>query len=501
MDLQRSDKKQAIVLGAGVAGLAASIRLSALGYRVLLLEKNGFCGGKLSEIQLGAYRFDAGPSLFTMPHLVEELYWISGDKADSFSYKKLDEVCRYFFKNGLRFVLPANEEQRIRTLQEALGEDPEKLHSYMETSRFRYETIGRLFLERCLRKPGTFFNRLALKAYINLHRLGLFSTLNSLNQKAFRNPLTRQLFNRYATYNGSDPYQTPAVMSMIPHLEFGIGAFFPGGGMVRITESLEALARKNGVEIRMHAAASRLKAAGSKVEGVFCGEEFIPCDLLISALDVGLTYTLLPGKKATKGTYARHARSTSAIIWYWGIHRSCPETGLHNLFFSNDYQAEFQALFHEKTMPAEPSIYLNISCKEHAADAPPDCENWFVMVNAPANEAQDWDRLISESRKVVIERLSMELGFDVEKHIEEETCLDPRSLESRTGALGGALYGSNSNHRFAAFLRHPNFSREYQNLFFCGGTVHPGGGIPLALQSARLAVQYVEEEFGRPLDA
>ena len=496
--MKNTPSPKAIVLGAGVAGLAASIRLAALGYRVTLLEKNAFCGGKLSEIRLGDYRFDAGPSLFTMPHLVEELYWISGKKSDAFSYRKLEEVCRYFFPEGTRFTLSADEEKRISTLQQALGEDPEKLRRYMEISRFRYESIGRLFLERCLRKPGTFFNSLALKAYRNLGRLGLFTTLNHWNRKMFRNPLTRQLFNRYATYNGSDPYQTPAVMAMIPHLEFGIGAFFPGGGMVRITESLEQLAREQGVEIRTHAAASRLEAAGSRVSGVYCGEEFFACDVLVSALDVSLTYTLLPGEKAAASRYARLPKSTSAIIWYWGIRRQTPETGLHNLFFSFDYPAEFRALFRDKTMPADPSIYLNISSKENPSDAPDAGENWFVMVNAPANEGQDWDSLIAETKIRVLDRLSRELGFPVTDAIEEETFLDPRSLESRTGALGGALYGTNSNHPFAAFLRHANFSSEYDNLFFCGGTVHPGGGIPLALQSARLAVEYVKEKCGIP---
>ena len=497
-EMTSSKSKKAIVLGAGVAGLAASIRLAALGYKVLLLEKNGFCGGKLSEIRLGDYRFDAGPSLFTMPHLVEELFWISGKKADDFSYRKLEEVCRYFFPEGTRFVMPSDGEKRVEVLQQKLGEDPSKIREYLNISRFRYETIGRLFLERCLRRPGTFFNSLALKAYAGLGRLGLFSSLASWNRKMFRNPLTQQLFNRYATYNGSDPYQTPAVMAMIPHLEFGIGAFFPGGGMIRITESLEQLAREQGVEIRTHAAASRLEAAGSRVSGVYCGEDFFPCDVLVSALDVSLTYTLLPGKKAAASRYSRLPKSTSAIIWYWGIERETPETGLHNLFFSSDYPAEFRALFREKTMPADPSIYLNISSKENPGDAPAGAENWFVMVNAPAAENQDWDRLVAETRDIVVRRLSKELGFPVGDFIRQETQLDPRSLESRTGALGGALYGSNSNHPFAAFLRHANFSSHYSNLFFCGGTVHPGGGIPLALQSARLAVQYVEEKAGRP---
>jgi phytoene dehydrogenase-like protein len=159
MKTQKGGK--AIVIGAGVAGLASAIRLVAEGYQVQIFEKNDFCGGKLSEINLGEFRFDAGPSLFTMPHLVEELYWISGKKSTDFRYHKLDEVCRYFFPDGTRFHMPANEEDRIQVLSNTLGEDPEMLRKYLETSRFRYETIGRLFVERCLRKASTFFNPLA----------------------------------------------------------------------------------------------------------------------------------------------------------------------------------------------------------------------------------------------------------------------------------------------------------------------------------------------------
>jgi phytoene desaturase len=492
MKTQKGGK--AIVIGAGVAGLASAIRLAAEGFQVQIFEKNDFCGGKLSEIKLGEFRFDAGPSLFTMPHLVEELYWVSGKKSTEFRYHKLEEVCRYFFPDGTRFHMPANEEDRIRVLSNTLGEDPEMLRKYLETSRFRYETIGRLFVERCLRKASTFFNPLALKAYLNLGKLGLFSSLAAWNKRMFRNPLTQQLFNRYATYNGSDPFQTPAVMGMIPHLEYGIGAFFPKGGMIRISESLQELALELGVEIRTGVAVDSIQTSGNKATGIQTEQGIFDCDVLVSAVDVSLTYNRLLGKKSRAEKYSRLPKSTSAIIWYWGIGRQSPQTGLHNIFFSSDYPKEFRQLFGVKTMPDEPSIYLNISSKENPADAPEGKENWFVMVNAPANEGQDWDNLLAESRKFVLQKLSAELGFEVEDFIEVETVLDPRSLETRTGGVGGALYGNNSNHPFAAFLRHANFSSEYSNLFFCGGTVHPGGGIPLALQSARIAVDYVKEK-------
>lgn len=485
--------KKAIVVGAGVAGLAAAIRLRNRGYEVLVLEANEFPGGKLSEIQLGDYRFDAGPSLFTMPHLVEELYWISGKKSDAFPYRKLPEVARYFFPDGTWFTVPADAEERISVLSTHMKEKPEAIRNYLNKSRFLYETLGKLFLDRCLRRLSTWFNPTAFRAYLRLFSLGLMESLNRRNEKTFRNPNTVQFFNRYATYNGSDPYQTPAVMSMIPHLEFGIGAFFPEQGMHQITKSLVDLAQELGVEIRCGSPVEKLEVDGKKVKAAWTGGKRETADLVISAIDVSQTYHRLLGQSKQGRKYASLPKSTSAIIWYWGIRRQDERLGLHNLFFSRDYPSEFQALFRDKSMPADPTIYLNISSKENPTDAPEGCENWFVMVNAPANEGQNWEEWVAQTRKTVVERLSRELGWNPDDFLEAETHLDPRTLESRTGAIGGALYGSNSNHPFSAFFRHANYHRAYENLFFCGGTVHPGGGIPLALKSAELALSYIPQ--------
>jgi phytoene desaturase len=279
---------------------------------------------------------------------------------------------------------------------------------------------------------------------------------------------------------------------MIPHLEFGIGAFFPENGMIQISESIAKLAESLGVVIHLNAKVSGIKTENGKAIGLETEKGFWKADVVVSAVDVSQTYSKLLGMKGIGEKYLKLPKSTSAIIWYWGVKRKTEQTGLHNIFFSKDYKEEFQSLFKKKEMPNEPTIYLNISSKERIEDAPDYGENWFVMVNAPANEGQDWDNWIPATRKIVLKRLSQELGFDVEKEIEVETILEPRTLESRTGAIGGALYGSNSNSQFAAFLRHANFSTEVKNLFFCGGTVHPGGGIPLALQSASIAADYVK---------
>jgi phytoene dehydrogenase-like protein len=208
-------------------------------------------------------------------------------------------------------------------------------------------------------------------------------------------------------------------------------------------------------------------------------------------MDVYFTYNkLLPNVKYPKKTLSQE-RSSSAIIFYWGIKKEFPELDLHNIFFSNKYKDEFDAIFKAKTIYNDPTVYINISSKIAKKDAPENAENWFVMVNAPANEAQDWDNLINETRKNVISKINAVLKTNIEKLIETEEILDPRTIESKTLSYKGSLYGTSSNSKFAAFLRHPNFKKNIKGLYFVGGSVHPGGGIPLCLLSAKIATNHV----------
>jgi phytoene dehydrogenase-like protein len=188
----------------------------------------------------------------------------------------------------------------------------------------------------------------------------------------------------------------------------------------------------------------------------------------------------------------KQERSSSALIFYWGIKKKFEELGLHNIFFANDYRAEFDAIFKSKTIHPDPTVYINISSKMQASDAPKGCENWFTMINVPNNTGQDWDSLITEARKNILNKLNKNLGIDLEILIENESILDPRTIESRTSSFRGSLYGTSSNSQFAAFLRHANFSKNIKNLYFVGGSVHPGGGIPLALLSAKIVADMVK---------
>jgi phytoene desaturase len=460
---------------------------------VEVFEANSTAGGKLASIRLGSYRFDAGPSLFTMPHLVEDLLKLSPVKVPFF-YRKKQVLCNYFFQDNTRFTAFADKQQYLEEAQKVFDADPQKLSQYFEIARKKYEYTAPLFLKRSLHKAHTYWSGDTFKALLKSNQLHLNENLDGVNRRLLgNNPKLIQMFNRYATYNGSSPYRTPGIMSMIPHLEHHYGTFFPEGGMISITNALVKTAQHLGVKFHFGTPVDRIEVSKKRATGVRTGNQVTPAEVVISNMDIVPTYrNLLPGQKAPEKTLNQE-RSSSAIIFYWGIRGKFPELDLHNIFFSDRYRKEFEEIFEAKKVPEDPTIYLNISCKEQPEDAPEGGENWFVMVNVPADSGQMWDDEISRVRSTIIDRLSFILKRPIGSLIEKEDYLDPRRIQTRTSSYQGALYGAASNDKFAAFLRHPNFSRSIKNLHFCGGSVHPGGGIPLCLFSAKIVSELIPD--------
>jgi phytoene desaturase len=317
--------------------------------------------------------------------------------------------------------------------------------------------------------------------------------MHNSHRKRFKNPKTVQLFDRYATYNGSDPYQTPATLSIIPHLEYNLGAYFPAGGMIEIPRSLTRLAQELGVEFHLEEPVTEIRCTASQVTGIKTSKGTYDFDFVASNADIRPTYERLLTTLPKPKKLLNQPKSSSGIIFYWGVNRTFDELGVHNIFFSDHYKREFEAIFNSQTMDEDPTAYVHISSKVAPDDAPAGCENWFVLMNAPANSGQDWDQLVDATRKNVIAKISRILGVDLEKHIVSEDYLDPRRIETRTSSSGGALYGNASNNKFAAFLRHPNYRPAIKNLYWIGGSVHPGGGIPLCLSSAKIAAKLFQE--------
>ncbi len=481
-----------IVIGSGIAGIASSIRLACKGYDVTVIEKNSYPGGKLTEFKQSGFRFDAGPSLFTLPKQVDELFELAGENPrDHFNYDQLPVVCHYFWDDGTFLEASGNEIEFAKKVERVLNVPANRVTDYLKKAQFIYETTAPVFLHRSLHKWRNFLNSETLKGILASPRLGIFSNLHHQNVLQLGDPKLVQLFNRYATYNGSDPYQAPAVLQSISHLEFGKGAWFPKGGMSSITNSLVALAKRKGVKFLLNEEVEEIRTEGKRVIGVKTNQIQYAANWVVCNSDVVPAYRKLLLKHSAPEKILSQPRSSSALIFYWGISSVFKELNMHNIFFSNDYQEEFKFIFDGDKISNDPTIYVNITSQIQKEDAPEGCQNWFVMINVPGNKGQDWDALIEQARKDILQKLSFRLGRNIEELILNESVLDPRSIESKTSSFQGSLYGSSSNNRYAAFLRHANFSSHITNLYFCGGSVHPGGGIPLCLQSARIVADLI----------
>jgi phytoene desaturase len=485
--------KKAIVIGSGIAGLASAIRLAKKGYQIEVFEAASSPGGKLGNLEINGYRFDTGPSLFTMPEQIEELFELSQkDIRTYFDYIQLPVVCHYFWEDGQTLKAYANIERFAEEMETQLQEPAENVKRFLNQSAFMYQHLAPLFMQKSLHRASTWLNKNAFKAYLKLGKLGLFSTMNQANERTFKTKKAVQLFNRYATYNGSDPYQTPATLNIIPHLEFSKGAFFPKKGMHDITLCLYQLAVDLGVKFHFDHKVEKVVVEHHQAKGILCKGNFHASDIVVNNMDMVNAYkTILKDQKQPK-KLLNQPKSSSALIFYWGIKKNFPELDLHNILFSDNYKEEFDHIFNKNSIYSDPTVYINITSVYKADDAPKEGMNWFTMINVPNNQGQDWDTMIQEAKRNIIEKVNRVLKTDLEPLIEVEAILDPRTIESKTSSANGALYGNSSNNKYAAFLRHSNFSSEIQNLYFCGGSVHPGGGIPLCLLSAKVMTEMVK---------
>ncbi len=483
-------KKRVGVIGAGVAGLASAIRLARMGFLVDVYEQAPRAGGKLSEFNADGFRFDMGPSLFTLPDLLEELL----DEDFALESEKLEVITRYFYEDGTRINAFAELDRFADEVERKTKDSGESVRLYLAKAALIYDLTAPIFIFNSFHRLSRLLTWSNVWRAMQLPRIQALRSLHRKNQRSFRDARLVQLFDRFATYNGSNPYVAPATLQVIAHLEHNIGAFFPEGGMYRIVEKLQAQAAKLGVRFHWNTPVEKVVANKLGEKELWIKGEKKLFDLLINDVDVGYFYEKLLDKPGRLKSCQPGEASSSAIIFYWGISKEFQQLDLHNIFFSKDYKAEFDALFVDKTLLDDPTIYVYVSSKKCKNDAPEGMENWFVMVNAPADDGQDWNELRKTARKAILEKLRRMLGEEIEKYIVMERNLDPPGLEFRTSSVGGAIYGDSSNSLFSAFRRHPNYRKDLPGIYFVGGSVHPGGGIPLCLSSAKIVSELIEEQ-------
>jgi phytoene desaturase len=486
--------KKAIIIGSGVGGLATALRLKAQGLDVVVFENNSYPGGKLSSFNLGQYRFDAGPSLLTMPHYIDELFELFNENPkDYFNYKRKDISCKYFWEDKTVLNAYSDKNKFINEINKVLKVDKNIVTKYLLKAKKKYDLTKNIFLEQSLHKIKTYLSSDLIKGIFNLYIFQINKTLDTVNQDELKEPHLVQLFNRFATYNGSSPFKTPGMMTLIQHLEQEYGTFVSEKGMINIPKSIFDLAKRNGVKFEFNKLVNEIVVKNNKVVGVKVNNTVIESDFVVSNMDIVPTYKKLLKKSYQPKKVLNQERSSSALIFYWGIKKTFKNLELHNILFSNNYKKEFDSIFELGTISDDPTVYINITSKDVVSDAPKESENWFVMINSPNDTGQDWNEIIKTVRKNTINKINRTLNIDIESFIEFEKVFSPKTIEKNTQSYLGSLYGSSSNNKMSAFLRHPNFSKHIQNLYFCGGSVHPGGGIPLCLLSAKIVSELIKK--------
>lgn len=480
-----------IIIGAGIGGLSAAIHLAVAGQRVIILEQNAGVGGKMGQISADGFRWDTGPSVITMRPVFEALFGAAGRKLEDYlTLLPLEPLTRYFYPDKTVLDLSANLSQTLATIEKLNPRDVEGYLRFLAYAARLHRITGPVFIYDQPPKLSSFARVSPLDAL----RVDGLRTMQGAIKSFVKSPHMRQLLGRFGTYVGASPYQAPATLNVIAHVELSGGVWYPQGGVYRIAEALEQLARELGVEIRTDAPVSAIETGGKRVTGVkLASGETIPAQAVIANVDVARVYGQLlkdaPINQRRVARLQQNEASCSGFILLLGVEGDYPELAHHNIFFSSDYEREFDLIFKRGLPPDDPTIYAAITSKTDPDHAPQGCTNWFILVNAPPlSPNHDWGENAAAYRDLILGRLA-EHGFDLRGKIISEQVLTPVDIERMTGAERGALYGASSNNRWAAFKRPHNRAPDLGGLYFAGGTTHPGGGVPMVTLSGKVAAQ------------
>ena len=484
-----------VVVGAGVGGLAAAARLAALGHDVTVCEAAAEVGGKLGLVERDGFRFDTGPSLLTMPWVFEELFAATGGWPAGLDLVPVDPVARYRFADGTSLSAYGDRDAFCTELDAVLGPGSgADWRAFLQRAERIWTASRGPFLERPLGGPAS-LAALALRRPRDLAVIAPGRTLRGLGRRYLRDPRLRMLLERYATYTGSDPRRAPAALAAVPWVEQAYGGWYVRGGLHRLGEALHERALDQGSRVLLGARVVEITRAGRRVNGVRLADGArLAADVVVANADAAHVYGDLVRAPLAARRLARATPSLSGFVLLLGLRGRTPRLAHHTVLFPADYDAEFDAVFGSPAFPvADPTLY--ISAPDDPAVRPEGHEAWFVLVNAPRHGvgpgAVDWRApgLASSYAERLLDLLG-ERGLPVRDRVVLSEVLSPADLQDRTGAVGGAIYGTSSNGAAAAFLRPANRS-PVPGLFLVGGSSHPGGGLPLVTLSAQIVAGLV----------
>jgi phytoene desaturase len=487
-------KKSALIIGAGIGGIATAVYLAKNGYNVKVYEKNSTPGGRCGQIIRDGHRFDLGATMLMMPGIYREVFeslniplFINDDIIP------LDDLYKIYFDNNEVISFSPNEDKMKSQLENIEPGSFERSKKYVSDG---YEIFKIGINELIGRNFDNIFQFANFKNIGMLIRLKTYISNYRYVKKFFTSTHLRMAYTFQNIYVGQSPFNSPALFSMVPAAELTEGSFFPKGGMFAIVDKLMSEAKSNGVQFHFNSAVNKITVNGKKAESIILDDlSEIRADIIVANSDLPYVYRkLLPGKGKSR-RLDRMKYSCSAISFHWGLDKVYPQLGHHSVFLSDGFREGLDKIFKDKSVSSRPSFYMHAPSRTDPGAAPDNQDTLSFIVGAghvDKKKKQDWDEIKTRTRAAVIQRL-VQLGMeDIEEHIKFEICYTPESWESACNITRGSVFGSLAHNLLQmGYFRPHNQHGRYRNLFFVGGSTHPGNGIPNVLLSAKLTSERI----------
>lgn len=485
-----------MIIGAGFGGISAGTILAHRGFDVTIVEKNENPGGRCRIWEEGGYKFDMGPSWYLMPEVFEDYFKLfDRNVSDYFSIKRLDPNYRLFFPDMDHIDIPADREGIERIFDDLEENGAQKLKKFLEVSKYQYDTAMRDFMYRDYTSIKDIMDMRLMMEGLKLH---IFESVDKFVQRYFKSDKARKILEYTMVFLGGSPDNTPALYSIMSHVDFDLGVWYPHGGMYRLSEGFYKLAVEKGVKFKFNTPVKKILVKDNRAYGVKTDEGDIEADIVLSNADYHHTeQDLLSTEHRTydEKYWEKRVMGPSAYLMYLGVKGELPAFKHHNLYLAETWSEHFFDIFNDPKWPHDPSYYVSVISKTDDNAAPKGCENVFVLVPV-ASGLEDNETIRQQYFNKILNHMERVTGAAIRDNIEVKRIFAHNDFSKEYNAFKGTALGMSHTLFQTALFRCTNQSKKIKNLFFSGSYTHPGIGVPMVLISGQIVADKVAKQHG-----